>query len=312
MTDSIPDNYDTLDAINYSLVKETFETAEEFSVKEIAAITQLPVPVVSKIIERMIDTGEIQKKAFNKYIINKNHSYCLCIRIENEKIECFLYDSTYSIIAENEVKKTSYSLIKLLTESIEELYLDYKLSCIAVSVHDAVKDGIIYKDDTSTSSERTFENEFNLQIYLEEKFSVPVIIEKEINLACLGAVCEKEIQFIEDEYTACLRISDSCIQCGLVYKTNVLTGFQGSAGSLNKFFYGTNSGQDILSAAVKTVNDLFNPKTIIIYKDNTDKTETEKLKPCKGQNIVFAQDYETKCLSGFVYLMKKKTAVFSW
>ena len=145
----------------------------------------------------------------------------------------------------------------------------------------AVKDGVIYKDGAAA---------FNLQAYLEQKYSVPAVVEKEINLACFGEICGHEMQFLDDEYTTCLRLSNSGVQCSLVYKTNVLTGFQGKAGAsaTANLIGNTKAGQEeAVLRAIKAVNSFFNPKTIIIYKDNADKAEAENLKSCEAQNIVF-------------------------
>lgn len=305
MKESASNHTDTLDNISYSLVKEAFETGEEFSKKELAVLTQLPVKVVSQLIDRMIESGEIKKQGFDRFAINKNHLHFLCIKIEPEKVERIIFDATYSIVDRAD-RAGVEKFDKTVDEVVAEVCKSYKLGCIAVSVQCAAKDGIIYKDGAAA---------FNLQAYLEQKYSVPAVVEKEINLACFGEICGHEMQFLDDEYTACLRLSNSGVQCSLVYKTNVLTGFQGKAGAsaTANLIGNTKAGQEeAVLRAVKAVNSFFNPKTIIIYKDNADKAETENLKSCEAQNIVFAADYEAKCEKGFVYLIKKRTAVFSW
>ena len=305
MKESASNHADTLDNISYSLVKEAFETGGEFSKKELAGLTQLPVKVVSKLIDRMLESGEIKKRGFDRFAINKNHLHFLCIKIKPETIVWIVFDATYSVV-DRAGRANAKQLDETVDEVVAEACKNYKLGCIAVSVQYAVKDGVIYKDGAAA---------FNLQALLEQKYSVPAVVEKEINLACFGEICGHEMQFLDDEYTACLRIANDSVQCSLVYKTNMLTGFQGKAGaSITANLIGnTKVGQEeAVLRAVKAVNSFFNPKTIIIYKDNADKAEAENLKSCEVQNIVFASDYEAKCEKGFVYLIKKRTAVFSW
>lgn len=291
---------ETLDIISSSLVKEAFETGEEFSKKEITDLTQLPAQVVSKLIDRMVESGEIKKKGLNRFVINKNHSFYLCIKVIPEKFESVLFNSIYSITERKSMINTSGSFEESLISIIDEILKNYKLVCIAVGVQMPVKDGVIYKDGDA----------FNLKSYLEQQFQLPVIIEKDINIVCLGNIAVNQIQFLDDEYTVCLHISKTSVQCGLIYKTEVLTGFQGMAGEIGQLYKGDENA--LIQNILNLINAMFNPKTVIIYNETGDTGIETKLKQIENQNVFYASDYKDKYEKGFVYLMKKRTALFSW
>ena len=292
------DHSDTLDNISYSLVKETFETGKEFSQKEVAELTQLPLKIVCRLIEQMTAAGEIQKKGLNKFIINRNHSFFLCVKVGAEKVDCIVFDSTYSVAARTSREKPESDLLNLLVEIVDDIRAERNLACIAIGIQASVKDGIVYNAGGK---------KLDLKAQLEQKYSVPVFIEKEINLVCYGNISEKQIQFLDDEYSVCLNISKTGVHCGLIYKTEVLTGFQGRAGEIG---LADISGKNPLSEALKFINAVFSPKTVIVY--NAPENAEPEVKPGTGseQNIVFASDYEAKCEKGFVYLIKKRTSIF--
>ena len=136
---------DTLDNISYSLVKEAFETGSEFSKKELAELTQLPPEIVTALIKRMLESGEIKKSGLSKFVINKNYKFYLCIKIKPETIDWIVFDSTYSETARKSVHKSALDL-QQLAEIIDSVRKDYNLACIALGVQMPVKDGIICKD----------------------------------------------------------------------------------------------------------------------------------------------------------------------
>ena len=299
---------DTLDNISYSLVKEAFETGSEFSKKELAELTQLPPEIVTALIKRMLESGEIKKSGLSKFVINKNYKFYLCIKIKPETIDWIVFDSTYSETARKSVHKSVLDL-QQLAEIIESVRKDYNLACIALGVQMPVKDGIICKDGGS----------FNLKEQLEQQFQLPVFIEKEINLVCFGNISENQIQFLDDEYSVCLHISKTGIQCGLIYKTEVLTGFQGMAGEVGQLNIGGSilnqmtqnsvaDAEELLQHLIQIVNVMYNPKTIIIY--NELKNSKSKAAASGNQKIIYASDYEAKYESGFVYFIKKRTSIF--
>lgn len=309
MKESASNHADTLDNISYSLVKEAFETDGEFSKKELAAITQLPVKVVSQLIDRMLESGEIKKSGLSKFIINKNYMFYLCIKIKPKTIVWIVFDSTYSEAARKSVQKSALDLQIQLAEIIDSVRKDYNLACIALGVQMPVKDGIICKDGGS----------FNLKKQLEKKYGLSVFIEKEINLICFGNISEKQIQFLDDEYSVCLHISKTGVQCGLIYKTEVLTGFQGMAGEIGQLNINgrtlnqtaqneVTDAEELLQNLIQIVNVMYNPKTIIIY--NELKNSKAKATAPENQKIIYASDYEAKYESGFVYFIKKRTSIF--
>ena len=300
---------DTLDNISYSLVKEAFETGSEFSKKELAELIQLPLVIVAALIRRMLESGEIKKSGLSKFVINKNYKFYLCIKIKPETIDWIVFDSTYSEAARKSVQKNALDLQIQLAEIIDSVRKDYNLACIALGVQMPVKDGIICKDGGS----------FNLKEQLEQQFQLPMFIEKEINLVCFGNISEKQIQFLDDEYSVCLHISTTGIQCGLIYKSEVLTGFQGMAGEVGQLNIGGSilnqmaqngmtDAEELLQHLIQIVNVMYNPKTIIIY--NELKNSKPKAAAAGNQKIIYASDYEAKYELGFVYLIKKRTSIF--
>ncbi|MBR4824393.1 MAG: ROK family protein [Spirochaetaceae bacterium] len=300
---------DTLDNISYSLVKEAFETGSDFSKKELAGLTQLPLEIVAALIERMLVSGEIKKSGLGKFVINKNYVFYLCIKVKPKTIDCIVFDSTYSEAARKSTEKSVLDLQVQLAGIIDNVRKNYNLACIALSVQLPVKGGIIYENGKV----------FDLKTQLEQKYRISVFIEKEINLVCFGNISEKQIQFLDDEFSVCLHISETGIQCGLIYKTEVLTGFQGMAGEIGLLNIGgstlnqmaqnsTTDAEKLLQNLIKTVNVMYNPKTVIVYNElQNSKSESAV---SKNQTIIYAADYEAKCESGFIYLIKKRTSIF--
>ncbi|MEH7309028.1 ROK family transcriptional regulator [Neobacillus drentensis] len=149
-------------------------------------------PTISKFLAQMEKDGELflvglddssgGRKA-KRYTYNPEYMLGLAIFLERTETNYIVFNCLGKV---KDVGKTSSALIdddlKLLTECVEEIKEKYpKISSVSIGVPGSVDNGrIIY-----IPGYEHLQN-FDLKGYLENRFSIPVVIENDMNAAVLG------------------------------------------------------------------------------------------------------------------------------
>jgi len=149
-------------------------------------------PTISKFLTQMEKNGELFSVGLDdssggrrakRYTYNPEYMLGLAIFLEGTETNYIVFNCLGEI---KDAGKTSSALkddnLKLLTECVEELIENYpKINSIAIGVPGSVNNGqIIY-----IPGYEHLQN-FDLKGYLEKRFSLPVVIENDMNAAVLG------------------------------------------------------------------------------------------------------------------------------
>lgn len=149
-------------------------------------------PTISKFLAQMEKDGELISVGLDdssggrrakRYTYNPEYMLGLAIFLERTETNYIVFNCLGEV---KDVGKTSSALIdddlKLLTECIEEIKEKYpKISSVSIGVPGSVDNGrIIYIPGYE------YLQNFDLKGYLENRFSIPVVIENDMNAAVLG------------------------------------------------------------------------------------------------------------------------------
>ncbi len=176
-----------LRSIRTTLLEHGSATKVELSNK-----LEVSFPTISKFIEKMKKGGEIVLVGLDdssggrrakRYAYNPEHMLGLALFLERDETNYTIFNclgevkeqgSTSSVLLDNG--------LTLLSEHIESLIATFpKISAISIGVPGAVDNGRIFY----IPGYEKFQN-FNLKKYLEDLFSIPVVIENDMNAAVLG------------------------------------------------------------------------------------------------------------------------------
>lgn len=149
-------------------------------------------PTISKFLSQMEKDGELISVGLDdssggrrakRYTYNPEYMLGLAIFLERTETNYIVFNCLGEVKDDG---KTSSTLIdddlKLLTECIEEIKTQYpKINCVSIGIPGSVDHGrIIY-----IPGYEHLQN-FDLKGYLENRFSIPVVIENDMNAAVLG------------------------------------------------------------------------------------------------------------------------------
>ncbi|HZH60287.1 MAG TPA: ROK family transcriptional regulator, partial [Metabacillus sp.] len=149
-------------------------------------------PTISKFLTQMEKDGELYSVGLDdssggrrakRYTYNPEYMLGLAIFLERTETNYIVFNCLGEV---KDVGKTSSALeddnLKLLTECVEELIEKYpKINSVAIGVPGSVNNGrIIY-----IPGYEHLQN-FDLKGYLENRFSLPIVIENDMNAAVLG------------------------------------------------------------------------------------------------------------------------------
>jgi hypothetical protein len=157
-------------------------------------------PTISKFLTQMEKAGELilvglddssGGRRAKRYAYNPEYMSGLALFLEKTETHYIVFNCFGEVKAEG---KTASALLdvdlKLLTNCIDELIEKYpKIKSISVGVPGSVEYGrIIYIPDYE------YLQNFDLKGYLEKRFSIPVVIENDMNAAVLGYHSRKEFK----------------------------------------------------------------------------------------------------------------------
>ncbi|MFP5105875.1 ROK family protein [Neobacillus sp. C211] len=178
---------ESLRGIRKSLLELGSATKVELSNK-----LEISFPTISKFLTQMEKDGELISVGLDdssggrrakRYTYNPEYMLGMAIFLERTETNYIVFNCLGEV---KDVGKTSSLLadvdLRLLTDCVEEIREKYpKISCVSIGVPGSVDDGrIIY-----IPGYEHLQN-FDLKGYLESRFSIPVVIENDMNAAVLG------------------------------------------------------------------------------------------------------------------------------
>lgn len=227
---------------NERIVLEALITNQPVSRVDLSKITKLNKASITNIINSLIDKklvheigyGESQNSGGRRPILlnlNKEAGYALSIDVGNTYISAIVTDlnglvvhSVYHRDLGFEVNEDNiYDYIDKIVENAEKIAKDttYGIVALAVAIH-----GVVHENKILTSPNYNLTG-VNLHETLVNKYSFPVLLENEANLALLG-----QISLSPHINNALLLSIHTGIGAGVITERNLYLGNKGAAGEV--------------------------------------------------------------------------------
>ena len=163
--------YDVMQNINESLVKELFETGKEYTIQEVADITQLTEAAASEAIVKLAVRGEIKKieqrqlhMKIEKYVLNRDYAHKLIIRIRPLVIQYYVYDAANSLVFQKEKPSIESELVDTIVQLVRDISQVYHLQIVVIGSAFMLKNG----ESVTLGNSRDFQ-EINLKRIIKSK-----------------------------------------------------------------------------------------------------------------------------------------------
>lgn len=284
--------------INESLVRRAQKEmgGETFTRTDIARKTGLSFPTVSRILNDMIDTGEIVPSGIDvstggrharSFSINPDYAYVLCLAVgptihsvmvgslgkplEMDEVQLWTVDEKESMPP---LTKDAY--LKALDGLIQKKMADYPaIKALSVGVPWGVNHGEVLYSANLLEMEG-----FPLQEYLENKYKVSVRIENDMNCMAIGSYVR---MFHKDpnHSLVCLNFGSEGCGCGVYVRSHLIRGSHGFAGELRYLpYHAGNSSEhayqdsmkdwgvvEKIAHSISCVCCMVDPEVIVVYKN---------------------------------------------
>ncbi|WP_439022069.1 ROK family protein [Bacillus thuringiensis] len=159
---------------------------------ELSNTLEISFPTISKFIEKMKQDGEVTLVGLDdssggrrakRYAYNPEYMLGIAIFLERNETNYTIFNCSGEVKEQGSTSSVLMDTgLDVLTEQIESLIATFpKISSISIGVPGAVDNGRIFY----IPGYEKFQN-FNLKNHLEERFSIPVVIENDMNAAVLG------------------------------------------------------------------------------------------------------------------------------
>lgn len=267
-------------------------------------------PTISKFLSQMEKDGEIISTGLDessggrrakRYTYNPEHMLGLAIFLERTETNYAIFNCVGEVKLQGKVPSVLVEDgLHLLTMHIEKLMtINPKISSIAFGVPGSVDNGRIFY----IPGYEQFQN-FDLQGYYEAYFSIPVVVENDMNAAVLGYHHHRGIK--DNQSLVYLYSGQNGPGAGLMVNGDVVRGNSFFAGEVSfvpqyndrNFQQALENGNesrellpfpdvqiDAISRLVASFTAIINPHTIIFCKDEFEETVIEKIAEASSHYI---------------------------
>ncbi|MEC1375481.1 ROK family protein [Heyndrickxia oleronia] len=275
---------------------------------ELSHALDISFPTISKFLTQMEKDGEIISVGFDassggrkakRYRYNPEHMLGLAIFLEKTETNYAIFNCV------GEIKKLGKAPsvlvddgLNLLTKCIEIIMTSYpKISSVTIGVPGSVDSGRIFH----IPGYMQFQN-FDLKGYYEDYFSLPVVVENDMNAAVLGFHYHKGIK--ENQSLVYLYSGQNGPGAGIMINGDVVRGSTFFSGEVSYIpqYNDRNFGQvlekksgsrmiaaddeiDAISRLIASFVAIINPHTIIFCNDEVEKKVLEKITKVSSQYI---------------------------
>lgn len=275
---------------------------------ELSHALDISFPTISKFLTQMEKDGEIISVGFDassggrkakRYRYNPEHMLGLAIFLEKTETNYAIFNCV------GEIKKLGKAPsvlvddgLNLLTKCIENIMTTYpKISSVAIGVPGSVDSGRVFH----IPGYMQFQN-FDLKGYYEDYFSLPVVVENDMNAAVLGFHHHKGIK--ENQSLVYLYSGQNGPGAGIMINGDVVRGSTFFSGEVSYIpqYNDRNFGQvlekksesrmiaaddeiDAISRLIASFVAIINPHTIIFCNDEVEKKVLEKITKVSSQYI---------------------------
>ncbi len=286
-----------LSGIRKSLLEFGSATKVELSDK-----LEISFPTISKFLTQMEKDGEVISVGLDessggrrakRYMYNPEYMLGLAIFLERTETNYAIFNCVGEVKEQGKVPSVLVEDgLHLLTTSIEKLITAYpKISSIAIGVPGSVDNGRIFY----IPGYEQFQN-FDLKGFYEDYFSIPVVVENDMNAAVLGFHHNRRIQ--DNQSLVYLYSGQNGPGAGFMINGDVVRGSTFFAGEVSfvpqyndrNFRQALENGTgpkevpisqdyqiDAISRLVASFTAIINPHTIIFCNDEVEEAIVEKI-----------------------------------
>lgn len=269
---------DTGKRSNSSRLRDVMRKGGCFSKGSLAQETGLSIPTVSKLLEDMVRTGEVQEtgeaasargRGAMQYQLDCAYRLFLCLRLEVRILRWFVSDLSGRRLEENETLYQD-SVPETLEKVLQEVRKRHaRLAAVSVGYCGALCDGVIM----DCLCRHPALQGVRLQADLEAQTGLPVSVERDIHLAAAGNCHQRKEP---PRVLVCISLREGRVSAGMILAGRAFRGASGFAGELhylpirNNLQYAENrfSGVDIVSYYLQVLRAcaaLLNPDCVVLY-----------------------------------------------
>lgn len=242
-------------------------------------------PTISKFLSQMVEDGEVVVAGIDdssggrrakRYSYNPEYMLGLAMFLEKDETNYTVFNCLGELIDQGKTASLLTEDTSNVTKHIEEIIEKHpKISSIAIGVPASVKNGqIIY-----IPNYEQFQH-FDLKAYFEERFSIPVVVENDMNAAVLGYSNNNKIE--KNPSLVYLYLGQNGPGAGIIVNGDVVRGntfFSGEIAFVPQYDnrnFGDSLKErteiDAISRMVVTFSAMLNPHTIIFSSDEVDES----------------------------------------
>ncbi|MCJ8006479.1 ROK family protein [Lederbergia wuyishanensis] len=285
----------TMKSVIHRRIRATLLEQGSSTKVELSDALGISFPTISKFLSKMEKEGEIISVGLDqssggrrakRYAYNPEHMLGLAIFLERTETNFSIFNCLGKV--KEQSKTNSVDNIDKLTKLIEGIFLKYpKISSIAIGVPGSVDNGRVF-----FIPDYEYFQDVDLKKYFEDYFSIPVVVENDMNAAVLGYYKYKAIK--EDQSMIYLSYGQNGPGSGILINGKVVRGstfFSGEVsfvplydnhnflqeiGNKSKSFHEDNQ-IDAVARLIASVTAIINPHTFIFCNDEVTTSIIEKI-----------------------------------
>lgn len=262
---------------------------------ELSQLLEISFPTISKFISEMEGTGEILELGLDessggrrakRYSLNSDYAYGLAVFLERNELHFTVFDCFGEVKEKGKVASIlKDNGLSALTECIKKNVSKYKnIRSIAIGVPGAVENGTIFFIPDYEELQQV-----NVKKYVEDMFSIPVVVENDMNASIVGYSSRSKI-----ENSVYLYLGQNGPGAGIMVNGDVIRGntfFSGEVSfvpqydELNFFEALLEKKIDSISRLVASLVAIINPHTIIFTDEEIDGKIVERIRTCSEKYV---------------------------
>lgn len=307
---------------NVQTIRECFYDGKIWTKNKLFKKTGISLAAITNILQILMESNEIVYRGeaastggrkSKEYQINKDYYHILEVSLKRNElyheIKVRRVDLLNHFIDEDNLLTQAGNSDEILSMIKKMLNKDSCVSIICLSIPGICQNGYIDVCDFDCLIE------LNLKDILYKEFQLEIVIENDVNVACIGFSHQySEYQYLAFMYQPRVKY----IGCGLMIDRKLYNGFSHFAGELRYLPFYTHQQQEemlnenpleLLEYQAEALCSVFNPEIIGVYSDKIDNTYQLLLKhipTVHHPRIIYIQDFDEVIEKGLYQIGLKK------
>lgn len=321
--------------VNSGLIKQILKEKGSATKAEIAESTGISATTIRTLLNQLIRSSQIVSLGFDessggrraeRYALNLRDNLALSFYLKDNNLNYLVVNPLGNVIEDSTIKISEDNFQSFLEDFIDDILKKYSIKVIGIGVPGVVKKGSYF-----AGRELSGWKKFSIGEYIEKKYSIPVILENDLNATALGfslnyckEMNEKNKNHLNLIY---IRFSKNGIGAGIIIDGKLIHGESNFAGEIGFIPVGhkghfnsvlnDNTDDktyiDIVSQVLAAINCIINPKFIVIGGEKLRSNLTADIKKYSRKymadniipDIILSKDSRKDFLTGMAYLTIK-------